>query len=195
MLAFAASAKGAALDERLLHAGDLIFHQSRSAQSQAIQAATHSRYSHMGMLWRQDGQWMVYEAVDPVQLTPLRDWVRRGAGGHFVVKRLRDESVLTRDVLTRMREVGERYRGKPYDLYFGWSDDRIYCSELVWKIYEAGAGVEIGRLQRLRAFDLSAPLVRKKLRERYGAHVPLDEPVISPSAMFDSDKLVEVISR
>src|SRR5437867_163185 len=24
----------------------------------------------------------------------------------------------------------------PYDLTFEWSDDKIYCSELVWKVYE-----------------------------------------------------------
>ena len=73
-----------------LHGGDLIFHTSQSAQSQAIQLATHSPYSHCGILYKNAGQWQVFEAVQPVKLTPLADWVARGQGGYFVVKRLRD---------------------------------------------------------------------------------------------------------
>lgn len=190
LLAFAlTSAAGPRLEERLRD-GDIIFHESRSSQSQAIQLATKSRYSHMGILYKQNGRWFVYEAVQPVKLTPLADWIRRGRNGHFVVKRLR--ASLTPATLRRMRNAGERYRGRGYDLYFEWSDERIYCSELVWKIYKEAAGVEIGRLQKLREFDLSHPAVRGKMRERYGNRVPLSEPVISPAAMFQSNLLVEV---
>lgn len=127
-----------------------------------------------------------------MKLTPLNDWIARGKNGHFVVKRLRDTRVLTPAVLKRMRTTGDRYRGKNYDLYFEWNDDRIYCSELVWKIYKQGAGVEIGGLQKLREFDLSHEAVRAKMRERYGNRIPRNEPVISPAAMFDSPVLVEV---
>ena len=181
--------------ENQLRDGDIIFHESRSSQSAAIQLATKSRYSHMGILDRRDGQWFVYEAVQPVKLTPLASWIARGKDGHFVVKRLKDRSVLTPGTLRRMRVVGDQYRGKNYDLYFEWSDARIYCSELVWKIYKRGAGVEIGHLQHLREFDLSHPVVRAKMRERYGNRIPEEEPVISPAAMFDSTLLVEVFRR
>ena len=85
--------------------------------------------------------------------------------------------------------------GRDYDLTFEWSDDRMYCSELVWKIYERGLGVRIGALQELRTFDLANPVVRAKLGERYGNDVPLSEPVISPSAMFESPLLETVLER
>lgn len=85
---------------------------------------------------RNEGRWFVYEAVQPVKLTPLSAWTARGRNGHFVVKRLRDVSLLTPAVLTRMRRVGKRFRGRSYDLYFEWNDERIYCSELVWKVYK-----------------------------------------------------------
>jgi len=181
--------------ESRLRDGDIIFHQSQSAQSRAIQLATHSRYSHMGILYNDHGKWFVYEAVQPVRLTPLRTWIARGHNGHFVVKRLRDPQRLTPAVLARMKTEGDHYRGKSYDLYFEWSDARIYCSELVWKIYKRAAGVEIGSLQKLRDFDLTHPIVRAKMRERYGDRIPLDEPVISPAAMFESEELAEVLRR
>jgi Permuted papain-like amidase enzyme, YaeF/YiiX, C92 family len=179
--------------EEQLRDGDIIFHESRSSQSRAIQLATKSRYSHMGILYRQEGKWYVYEAVQPVKLTPLRSWIERGKDSHFVVKRLRRSGILTPQVLRKMQRAGEEYRGKNYDLYFEWSDDRIYCSELVWKIYKRAAGVEIGRLQTLKDFDLTHPAVQAKMRERYGNRIPRNEPVISPAAMFDSTLLVEVV--
>ena len=167
--------------------GDLIFHASRSAQSLAIQRATGSRYSHMGVVLHRDGRPYVFEAVEPVRYTPLADWIARGQGGHYVVKRLRAPPDAKQ--VQRLRAQAELLRGKHYDLGFGWSDERTYCSELAYKLYDRAMGVRIGRLQRLREFELDDPAVKAKLRERYGARVPLDEPVISPAAMFDSPLL------
>lgn len=144
--------------------GDIVFQISRSSQSTAIQLATGSSYSHMGIVYLRDGDAFVFEAVQPVKLTPLTDWVARG----------------------------ESFSGKDYDLYFEWSDERIYCSELVWKIFEQGAGLEIGELAVMGDFDLSHPSVKAKLAERFGGNVPLQETVISPSAMFAAPQLQTV---
>jgi hypothetical protein len=95
-------------------------------------------------LYREGGRWYVYEAVQPVQLTPFSEWTKRGKDG---------------------------------------------------QIYKTATRLEIGKLQKLRDFDLSHPAVRQKMRERYGTKLPSAEPVISPSAMFDSGLLIEVVRR
>jgi hypothetical protein len=46
------------------------------------------------------------------------------------------DGVFYYDALKKMKEAGKLYEGKPYDLYFEWNDEIIYCSELVWKIYK-----------------------------------------------------------
>ena len=46
--------------------GDIIFQISRSSQSKAIQLATHSDYSHTGMLVIRNKKPYVFEAVGPV---------------------------------------------------------------------------------------------------------------------------------
>lgn len=166
--------------------GDLIFQQSRSAQSLAIQQATHSPYSHMGMIVMREGRPYVLEAAARVGYTPLDQWAAQGERGHYVVKRLRDASRLAPSARERLAAAGAGFVGKPYDLVFAWSDEKIYCSELVWKIYQRTLGIEIGALAPLKQFDLSSPAVRAKMQERYGADVPWDEPIISPAAMFDS---------
>ncbi|HUQ53623.1 MAG TPA: YiiX family permuted papain-like enzyme [Gammaproteobacteria bacterium] len=173
--------------------GDIVFQTSRSSQSLAIQLATKSPYSHMGIVYLQDGAPFVFEAVQPVKLTPLQTWIERGETGKFVAKRLRDaDSALTASTLQKMRAAGEALAGKDYDLYFEWSDERIYCSELVWKIFDRGAGIQIGQLATMADFDLSHPAVQAKVKERFGDRVPADEVVVSPAAMFAADNLVTV---
>ena len=170
--------------------GDIIFHTSRSAQSVAIQRATHSPYSHVGVILFRDGRPFVFEAIATVRYTPLEKWTARGSGGRYVVKRL--ETGLTDAQRAKLRAATKAFAGKPYDSYFEWSNDRIYCSELVWKLYSRALGIEIGKLQKLRTFDLQDSAVKQKMRERYGDHVPLDEPVISPAALYDSALLKTV---
>jgi hypothetical protein len=180
-----------------LRDGDLIFQTSTSPQSQAIQLATHSPYSHCGILYKQVGQWLVLEATSPVvKMTPLRNWVGRGQGEHFAIKRLRDaDTALTPAALQRMEEAGKPLLKRRYDAQFDWSDDRMYCSELIWKVYERGLHRRLGTLQKLGDFDLSQPAVQTKLKERYGDQLPLNEPVISPVSIFNSPELVTVLSR
>ena len=176
-----------------LRDGDIVFQTSRSAQSQAIQLATHSPYSHMGIIFHREGRPFVLEAVARVKLTPLQEWIDRGEGGRYVARRLRDDGPL-RDPAKALalRQAALAFEGRPYDPYFEWSDGRVYCSELVWKAYNRGLGVQLGSLAALSSFDLSNQLVKTKLAERYGTHVPSDEKVISPAEIFTSPLLEEV---
>ena len=173
--------------------GDIIFQTSKSNQSNAIQLATNSKYSHMGIVYKIKGKHFVFEAIQPVKLTPLKDWINRGKNKHYVIKRLKNvNTILTKEVLAKMKQAGEKHKGKNYDLYFEWSDDKIYCSELVWKIYKEATGIEIGKLEKLASFDLTHKVVQQKIKERYGNKIPMNEVVISPVAIFNSDKLIEV---
>ena len=177
-------------DEDKIKNGDLIFQTSLSGQSKAIQVATHSRYSHCGLIFKNGNDFFVFEAVQPVKRTPLATWIARGENGKFVVKRLKNaEQVLTTVTLQKMKCIEEEFIGKNYDLTFEWSDDKIYCSELVWKVYQRATGLEVGKLQRLSDFDLTNEIVKKKMTERYGTRIPLNETVISPSTIFDSELL------
>lgn len=177
--------------------GDLIFQTSLSAQSQAIQLATHSPYSHMGIVYVENDRAMVFEAVGPVKSTPLAEWIAVGDQGHYVVKRLKGvDEVLTPEVLLKMKQIGQaKYQGRPYDRYFQWSDDRIYCSELAWKIFQEGTGIRIGEPRRLGDFDLSHRQVQDQLKEKFGDAIPADELVISPADMLESNLLETVFEN
>ena len=184
------------VENKELKEGDLIFQTSLSGQSKAIQVATKSKYSHCGLIFKESDNYYVFEAVQPVKKTPLDKWIARGQGGHYVIKRLKNaDKVLTSETIDKMKEIGTQFNGKNYDLTFEWSDEKIYCSELIWKIYQRATGVEIGKLQKLRDFDLTNEIVKKKMKERYGDKIPLSETVISPASIYESELLVKVKSN
>lgn len=184
------------LGKEEIHDGDLIFQTSLSRQSEAIQNATKSRYSHCGLIFRKGGGFVVYEAVQPVKTTPLDRWIAKGKDGHYMIKRLKNaDQVLTTETIAKLKSICQQFVGKNYDLTFEWSDEEIYCSELVWKAYQRATGIEIGKLQKLKDFDLTDKTVKSKMKERYGDQIPLNETVISPSAIFDSELLIPVKSN
>ncbi len=180
-------------DDSKIKDGDLIFQTSLSRQSKAIQLATKSKYSHCGVIYKEKDGCYVFEAVQPVKSTPLDKWIARGKNGHFVIKRLKNaDEILTPATLKKMKQIGETFRGRDYDLVFEWSDNKIYCSELIWKIYQRATGIEIGKLEKLGDFDLTNAAVKAKMKERYGNRIPMNEIVISPAAIFDSELLETV---
>jgi uncharacterized protein YycO len=176
--------------------GDIIFQTSESKQCEAVRIATNSKYSHCGIIYNIDGKWFVYEAVQPVKITPFEDWIKHGKDQKYVIKRLKNAAtVLTPETLEKMKNYGSQFNGKQYDAYFEWTNDRIYCSELVWKIYKGGAGIELCKLQQLKDFNLTDERVQKILKERYGNDIPLEEKVVSPSNLSDSNILITVIDN
>jgi len=176
--------------------GDIIFQTSLSRQSQAIQLATKSKYSHCGLIYKDRNEYYVFEAVQPIKQTPLDKWIARGQDGKYVIKRLKNaDLVLTPATLAKMKQVGNKFKGKNYDLTFEWSDNKLYCSELIWKIYQRATGLEIGKPEKLSNFDLTNDAVKHIMKERFGKRIPLNERVISPAAIFESELLMTVMSN
>ncbi len=174
-----------------LREGDIVFSSSARGQGEAIIAATGSPYTHCGIVFEKDGALMVLEAVQPVRVTPLRDFIAHGDPAHFIAKRLR-RPVAPADY-REARSWAARQVGRDYDIRFGWGDDRLYCSELVWKIFQK-AGVELCAPRRFRDYQLERPAVRKIIEERFGGmeRVPMDEKVVAPSDLAASALLVDV---
>ncbi|WP_202702974.1 YiiX family permuted papain-like enzyme [Flavobacterium sp. UGB4466] len=174
--------------------GDIIFQTSQSPQCEAVRIATNSKFSHCGIIYDINGKWFVFEAVQPVKLTPFNEWIQHGKEAKYLVKRLKNSAkVLTPVVLQKMKEYSQQFDGKEYDAYFEWSDTRIYCSELIWKIYKNAANIELSKLKQLKDFNLTDQRVQKIIKERYGNSIPLDEKVVAPVDLADSDLLKTVI--
>lgn len=169
-----------------LHDGDIVFQQTGGEQGRAIKLATGSPWTHVGVLFEENGRWMVYEAIGPVRSISLDEWAAHGDEGHWVAKRWSGaEELAPGELRSALKKAGARFSGSPYDPEFRWSDERIYCSELVWKMYAEGAGVRLCEPKPMREHALGSPIVQQVMKKRYGATPPLDEPMIAPGALFD----------
>lgn len=168
--------------------GDIIFQTTSGPTGKAIQLATHSKYNHCGVLFYENNKWIVYEAVQPVRKTSLEEFNARGKG---IVRRLGNKT-LSKEDINKLKTLFKTYEGKDYDEAFNWSDERIYCSELVYKLYNNGLQIELCKSRQLSDFDLNHPLVKEKLNEKYGNKIPLNEPMVSPEDIYKSALLIDV---
>lgn len=171
--------------------GDIVFSSSEAGQGEAIIAATASPYTHCGIVFVKDGRLMVLEAVQPVRASTLEDFMARGKPDAFTAKRLK--TALTPEAYQKARVWAEAQIGRDYDARFGWDDKKLYCSELVWKVYQH-AGVELCPPRKFRDYDLQRPAVKRIIEQRYGGmdKLPLDEKVVAPSDLAASPLLAEV---
>ncbi|RKH09916.1 peptidase [Corallococcus praedator] len=173
--------------EAKVRTGDVVFQTSGSRQSKAIQVATHSPLSHVGLVEVTPEGAFVVEAVQPVKRTPFGQWKARGVKGRLLV--LRPTGV---EAAAKERVVAEakRHLGKPYDALFGWGDEAMYCSELVRKAYAAGAGVEYGKMEKLGTLDVAG--LKREISERYRGAIPVDLELVTPASMA-ADARLEVV--
>jgi hypothetical protein len=184
MLAVLLSCNGASAEPR---PGDIVFHRSSSRQSAVIAEVTGSALTHTGIVFERNGRLFVFEAERRVEWTPWEEWRERGAGGDYEVRRL--PKVRARD-LVALRRQADRYLGRRYDARFEWSDRRMYCSELVWKIYERALGVRLSEPQRWRDLTLSAR-AQALARARLGRLPPPNAEIVTPVAIAQSDQLYD----
>jgi len=172
--------------------GDIIFHTSKSRQSKMISEVTKSELTHVGIVLIKNGKPYVFEAVQPVKLTPLNQWISRGVDSKYIV--MRSKKTLTETDLFKMEEYGQSQLGKNYDVKFQWSDDKMYCSELVYKVFES-AGITLSKKHTFKDYDLNGEKTKEAIRARYNTSINLNETVVTPVDLRNSTKLKVVFSN
>ena len=158
--------------------GDVVFQISKSKQSPLIQMATHSVWSHCGIVVKKGNAFYVLEASNVVKLTPADEWVDRGRFCIIKVRRMSEKPV---------KIHYSQYLGKPYDLSFKFNNNRWYCSELVYDIYLKQFGVQLCKPRKVKDYHLFG--LSKKMRQR---GITEDQEVVAPSDLLDSKLLYNV---
>ncbi len=191
-----------------LKRGDVIFQNSRSAQSLAILLATDSPFTHVGIVdIDEGGNPVVLEAVKTTRATPLQDWVDQGEGGDVAIYRMEG---LTEDQAQAVTKAARSHVGKGYDPYFYQTEDALYCSELVHIAFRDGIGITLGKVETLADLNLASSAVRKLIADRWPSHPACadgkadsadaclrlirDEPLVTPQAVAEDARLKLIYS-
>ena len=156
--------------------GDIIFHTSKSNQSKMISEITKSKLTHVGIIFINKGKPYVFEAVQPVKITPLNQWIKRGVSTKYIV--MRSKKILSND----------------YDIKFQWSNNKMYCSELVYKIYEE-ADIKLCSKHTFKQYNLNSESAKNAIKKRYGNNINLNETVVTPVDLRKSNKLKVVFDN
>lgn len=174
--------------EKLLLEGDIFFIQSQTDQATAINEATGSVWTHVGIIVKRSGEWHVAESSGPLLVTPLKSFISRSKNKAYKVMR---NQKFSQKMLPRLYVALYKYN-QPYDIFFEFSDERIYCSELVYKVFRDVTGIPVGRLEKFKDLKLNGPFVSKLIEERLtsiGKEINLEEPIITPIGLFDDKNL------
>ncbi len=173
--------------------GDLVFQRSKSQLGAALEKALNSKITHLGVVFVEDDSAFVYESRGEVKRTPFNRWVSRGVEHRFAVMRLRHaDSALTASVLNSIRGEFKRHEGKSYDVQFDWDDERFYCSELVYKMFKRGAGIDLGRIDKFGDFNLEHDIVQYWIGVYFPDGPNLDKTVVSPVSIYYDTELETV---
>ncbi|MCH9807933.1 MAG: peptidoglycan peptidase [Alphaproteobacteria bacterium] len=186
--------------------GDIIFQTIQSSQTAAIGVATRSPFTHVGIIKLINGKPFVVEAVGPVREVSLDAWIKQGIGGRIAIKRL---SNLTADQARRVLSAARKYYGRPYDFFFLFDKESIYCSELVYYAFRDGMKLTLGKVEKLKELSMDNSIVRSLVKERWKRYPPcsrigdyekcfrvvLEQELVSPASIAEDPKLETVYSN
>ncbi len=166
--------------------GDVIFQTSQSQQSPLIQLATRSSISHCGIIIMKNGEPYVLETLKTLTTTPLEEFIARGKGGKYWLKRSNLENI---------KIEYEHYLGKPYDLAFKFDNDKFYCSELIYDIYKEQLGIELCKPKKVSDYFIlgidEIPQMERVMEKR---GISKEQYVVAPVDVFESEYLKELVA-
>ena len=118
---------------------------------QAIEGITQSHYSHVGVLHLRKGKWTVIEAcASGVIYTPFEKWEKIGRNGRWAVYRLKPKY---RPHIPKFLKNLHSHAGKPYDFKYEFTDDKLYCSELVFHAWKKTTHKNMGKLENVLSLN------------------------------------------
>lgn len=174
--------------DKLITEGDIILIRSQSEQAAAIAEGTNSIWTHVGIIVKRSGDWHVAEAVGPLAVKPLSAFIGRSKNKTYKIVR---NQRFSQKMLPKLYAALYKYN-QPYDIFFEYSDERIYCSELVYKVFRDVTGSGVGRIQKMKELRLDGPYVSKLIEERLtaiGKELNPEEPIITPVGLLDDNNL------
>jgi hypothetical protein len=157
----------------------------------AVKGVSQSDWCHCGVVDRVDGDWVVYEATGGgVKRTDLQDFLLRGDEIRFAAYRLTEQFSQHAD---QFAKSCLQYLGRPYDSKYELDDEKIYCSELVYKAYLTTTGETLVDTQELGDLNWEDYVDEiKHYSESNDLPAVLEREVVTPVSLTFSTRLQKV---
>lgn len=172
-------------------AGDVVFQSlPHNPLVDAIEGASGSPYSHCGIVATKEDAFVVVEAIGAVIETDLDEWLRRGRQQGFAVYRFEEKY---RDRCAPVVAACRKQLGKPYDFRYEFDDEKLYCSELIYKAFREVTDEPLGKVRKLGELNWQPYELVIRLLDDGG--LPLDREMISPKDLAEAAQLRLVLRK
>ncbi|MEA1973534.1 MAG: YiiX/YebB-like N1pC/P60 family cysteine hydrolase, partial [Candidatus Cloacimonadota bacterium] len=136
-------------------------------------------------------KYTVIEASSTVREIPLETWIQNGINGEYAIFRYNMNESDSKKVVENAR----KFLGIPYDVQFHPSDNKMYCSELVYKAFDRALGVKIGKEENISKFIEKASKVKsqkleKMISSRFRGKLP-NHNLVTPVSQTDYLKRIK----
>ncbi len=162
--------------------GDLLFSNLSCDEGLAIQTSTKSPFTHIGMVHIKDHKHYIIEAHGFVKLTPLSFWIDNCHNKIAVGRVLREYASIAEVASCKALA----FLGRPYNDYYEFTDQKLYCSSLIYYSFKlANQDEDFFPLKPMNFTDAI-----DMWKEYFGARkIPQGEPGLSPATIYNSPKI------
>lgn len=178
-----------------IQSGDVIFTAIDSFIFREVAELTLSWTSHVGVIFKKNGHWVVYESrVPKSSVTPLCEFVDRSIDDQVVIKRF-NKVLNTKHISVLQKAASERldryyHTGFDYD-----SESKYFCSKFVYDVYQH-IGVNIGRIESFKQLFINNPNADLEFWTKwYFGKIPWTRRTVTPASQLNDPDWITVFSN
>jgi hypothetical protein len=164
--------------------GDVVFIKHSKLKSGNLIPNGKTKYNYVGVIFMEDGIPMVYHATEPISKTHLEAFIDLSEGRDYKIKRLSEQNLLNTDVIQTMHTFAKAKLHSHYDGKLSLTNDELYNSEFVYKMYQHALGIKLSEPKPLADLK-NDPLTLDFLKEAYGDQI-LNEKMVVLGDLYHS---------
>ncbi len=178
-----------------LKEGDIIFISIPRFLYRAIEKGTKSQTSHVGILLKENDQWLVAESKVPVsRLTPLEDFISRSNNSWFAIRRFNED--LSQEQIKDLKKACQLRYGVLYDFSFNFHSTKLFCSKFVYEVFKEACNIDVGVLESFKTLINKNPKALTIFWKLWFlGFVPYGKLTVTPQSQLTDKNLKEVIAH
>ncbi len=173
-----ASLNSLALPKESLKTGDIILLDMDCFSCELIEQQTGGPFSHSGIVLKHGSRYFVAQSLGNVHHIPLKNFLSYSRKKAQVMRPKYLSYAMRKQLLANYQE---KYMGQPFDHDYIWDDEKLYCSEFLYKLLKSVYAI-VDFVPKPMSYDKNTDAW-----ERYfGKKPPTGLPGLSPNDFYYS---------
>ncbi len=167
--------------------GDIIFIKNKKTGASLIPNGK-TKFNYLGVIFIENGVPIVYHATEPVSSSNIDDFIGLSEGREYKIRRLYEQELLDKDVVSTMRSFAKAKLQMHYDNKLTLNNDELYNAEFVYKMFQQCLGIPLTKPKTLESYKNDAASI-DFLKDAYGPAI-LTEKMVVTGDIYNSEYVV-----